>query len=107
MIIHYKINKNEIIVNFNLKSFNNFKIIYKLITKLLIKNKFYGNKIIVYLNGIYLGNFYISKFYLKKLYIGNHLTKIDSSNSYFVFNKILEINNNTLTISNIKKIINV
>ena len=103
MITNYKINKNEIIINFNLKNFKSFKSFYLPITNLLNKNKikFYGNKIINYLNGIYLGNFYISKFYLKKLYIGNHLTKLDSSNSYFVFNKILEINNNILTISNI------
>ncbi len=103
MITNYKINKNEIIINFNLKNFKSFKSFYLPITNLLNKNKikFYGNKIIIYLNGIYLGNFYISKFYLKKLYIGNHLTKLDSSNSYFVFNKMLEINNNVLTISNI------
>ena len=103
MITNYKINKNEIIINFNLKNFKSFKSFYLPISNLLNKNKikFYGNKIIIYLNGIYLGNFYISKFYLKKLYIGNHLTKLDSSNSYFVFNKILEINNNVLTISNI------
>ena len=103
MITNYKINKNEMIINFKLKNFKSFKSFYLPITELLNKNKvkFYGNKIIIYLNGIYLGNFYISKFYLKKLYIGNHLTKLDSSNNYFVFNKILEINNNVLTISNI------
>ena len=103
MITNYKINKNEMIINFNLKNFKSFKSFYLPITNLLNKNKikFYGNKIIIYLNGIYLGNFYISKFYLKKLYIGNHLTKIDSSNSYFVFKKILEINNNIFKYKNI------
>ncbi len=103
MITNYKINKNEIVINFNLKNFKSIKSFYTPINELINnkKIKFYGNKIIIYLNGIYFGDFYISKFYLKKLYIGNHLTKIDSSNSYFVFNKILEINNNIFRYKNI------
>ena len=103
MITNYKINKNEIVINFNLKNFKSIKSFYTPINELINnkKIKFYGNKIIIYLNGIYFGDFYISKFYLKKLYIGNHLTKLDSSNSYFVFNKILEINNNIFRYKNI------
>lgn len=103
MITNYKINKNEIVINFNLKNFKSIKSFYTPINELINnkKIKFYGNKIIIYLNGIYFGDFYISKFYLKKLYIGNHLTKIDSSNSYFIFNKILEINNNIFRYKNI------
>lgn len=103
MITNYKINKNEIVINFTLKNFKSIKSFYTPINELINnkKIKFYGNKIIIYLNGIYFGDFYISKFYLKKLYIGNHLTKIDSSNSYFVFNKILEINNNIFRYKNI------
>lgn len=103
MITNYKINKNEIVINFTLKKFKSIKSFYTPINELINnkKIKFYGNKIIIYLNGIYFGDFYISKFYLKKLYIDNHLTKIDSSNSYFVFNKILEINNNIFRYKNI------
>ena len=103
MITNYKINKNEIVINFTLKKFKSIKSFYTPINELINnkKIKFYGNKIIIYLNGIYFGDFYISKFYLKKLYIGNHLTKIDNSNSYFVFNKILEINNNIFRYKNI------
>lgn len=103
MITNYKINKNEIVVNFNFKKFKNINCFYKPINELINNNKtkFYGNKIIIYLNGIYFGDFFISKFYLKKLYIGHHLTKIDNSNSYFVFNKILEIDNNVFKYNNI------
>ena len=39
MITNYKINKNEMIINFNLKNFKSFKSFYLHITELLNKNK--------------------------------------------------------------------
>ena len=102
MITNYKVNKNELVLNIFFKDFNfkksDISFFYQLINNLLItkKIKFYGYKIIIYVNGISIGYFYLSKFYLKKLYIGKHLVSIDSTNSYFIPNKIMEIENNIL-----------
>ena len=102
MITNYKVNKNELVLNIKLEDFNlkksNITLFCQLINNLLITKKirFYGYKIIIYVNGISIGYFYLSKFYLKKLYIAKHLVFIDNTNSYFIPNKIIEIKNNIL-----------
>ncbi|MBR3661044.1 MAG: hypothetical protein IKN63_03970 [Bacilli bacterium] len=98
MKTNYRINGNELIVNidflYNIKDYyNEVSDTRKYINKLLVNNniKFYGNKIIIYQNGILIGIFYLTNYYLRKL---NYIIKdkyLSNNNSYFFENSYVEI----------------
>jgi len=106
----YKINENELVldITFLYDVQNNFKKLKNIYNYLnfLLENEvdFYGNKIIIYVNGILIGTFYLTNFYLKKLnFNSNNL--LNENNSYFIPAMMMEINPNRYYKS--KKIINV
>lgn len=100
MITKYKINKDELVININFlyevkDKPNSFKKLIKLINQIIEKEniKFYGNKIIIYIDGIFIGEIYLTNYYLNKINLNSN-KEINETNSYFNQAMVLEINPN-------------
>lgn len=97
----YKINENELVINIDflydvLEKIKNIKTIYYYVNKIIKKEKikFYGKKIILYINGLLVGTIYLTKYYLQKInfYLNE---EINEKNSYFFHAMITEIQPNS------------
>ena len=103
----FKINENELIINFDFSydmydNQNNVSSIRKYINKILINNNinFRGNKIIVFKDGILIGTFYLTNYYLNKLNYHKKNNYLSCTNSYFNNNNYIEISLNNITKNN-------
>lgn len=98
MIIKYKINKEELLINIKFlyevqERIKNSKTIYKYIN-LILKNKkikFNGKKITLYINGLLIGTLYLTNYYTKKINYSLKDTELNTNNSYFSPEMVLEI----------------
>ena len=94
----YIINKNEMIISldcfYELKeSLNNFNNIRTCINNIIEENNinFFGNKIIIYKNGLLIGTFFLTNYYLKKVNSYSKNKYLTPENSYFYETTITEM----------------
>ena len=102
MKTNYKINKNELILNLNVKNLNLLNLRINVNIFLLNNNiNFKGNKIIIYNNTLLIGTFYLINYYLKILNINKNNYILTKLNSLFYENYYLELSNKKIIVKRI------